>query len=62
MSGLLKPTHTLPGGLVLEDDGSREDGMFNDSLGTVDLADSTGVDDELETGDARRFNLPTHED
>ncbi len=61
MPGLLKPTHTLPGGLM-EDDGRCDDGMVNDSLGTVDFADSTGIDDEMETGDAKLFNMPTHED
>jgi hypothetical protein len=62
MPGLLKPTHTRPGGLMMEADGSCEDGLFNDSMGTVDLADSTGDDDELETGDAKFLNLPTRED
>jgi hypothetical protein len=36
--------------------------MVNDSLGTVVPADSTGVDDDKETGDARRDNFPTRED
>ena len=62
MPGLLIPTHTQPGGLMIEDEDSREDGLFNDSLGTVDFADSTGVDDELETGDAKLLNAPTRED
>ena len=36
--------------------------MVNDSLGTVVPADSTGVDDDKETGDAKRDNFPTKED
>jgi hypothetical protein len=62
MPGLRKPTHTQPGGLVIEDEDARDDGLFNDSLGTIDLADSTGVDDELETGDAKFLNASTRED
>ena len=40
----------------------EEDVMVNDSMGTVDPADSTGVDEEKETGDAKRNNFPTRED
>jgi hypothetical protein len=36
--------------------------IFNDALGTVDLADSTGTDEEMETGDAKVLNFPTRED
>lgn len=39
-----------------------EDAIVNDSLGTVSPADSTGVDEDKETGDARRNNFPTRED
>ena len=39
-----------------------DDAMVNDSMGTVDPADSTGVDEEKETGDAKRDNFPTRED
>ena len=59
MSKKTQPTHESPGG---QTESPVDDGVVNDSLGTIDFADSTGVDDELETGDARRFNLPTHED
>ena len=41
---------------------NADDGMVNDSLGTVDPADSTGIDEEKETGDAKRDNFPTRED
>jgi hypothetical protein len=36
--------------------------VVNDSLGTVDEADSTGIDEEKETGDAKKNNFPTKED
>ena len=39
-----------------------DDGMVNDSFGTVDIADSTGLDETKETGDAKRLNKETHED
>ena len=55
-----KPTHTQPGGF--EDPGITEDDVTNDSLGTVDTADSTGSDDEKETGDAKVNNVDTRED
>jgi len=61
MSGKLKPTHTQPGGFI-EDEGRADDGIVNDSLGTIDPADSTGTDEEKETGDAKRDNKPTRED
>lgn len=56
-----KPTHTQPGGFVEEKD-EIGDGVVNDSLGTVDIADSTGTDEEKETGEAKDRNAPTHED
>ena len=56
-----KPTHTSPGGL-LEVTGNLEDEMVNDSLGTVSIADSTGVEDAKETGDAKVGNTKTRED
>jgi hypothetical protein len=34
----------------------------NDSLGTIDIADSTGVDESKETGDAKKKNKNTRED
>lgn len=41
---------------------NRDDGVVNDSLGTVNSADSTGLDENKETGDARRNNKNTRED
>jgi hypothetical protein len=61
MSDKLKPTHEQPGGFVKEND-AGDDGVFNDSLGTVDPADSTGDDEEKETGDAKAHNKDTRED
>jgi hypothetical protein len=60
MSNLLNPAHTQPGGL--EDSEEAEDEVVNDSLGTVDIADSTGTDEDKETGDAKVNNKDTHED
>ena len=57
----LKQTHTQPGGFVVEKP-KVEDEMVNDSLGTVDIADSTGSDPEKETGDAKSRNKNTRED
>ncbi len=54
-----KPTHEMPGGEVEE---TEDNGVVNDSLGTVDSADSTGTDEEKETGDAKKNNQPTRED
>jgi hypothetical protein len=56
-----KFTHTQPGGFVEEDE-RAEDGMENDSLGTIDIADSTGTDEKKETGDAKDQNQATRED
>ena len=39
-----------------------EEEIVNDSLGTTTLADSSGVDEEKETGDAKDQNFPTRED
>jgi len=36
--------------------------LVNDSLGTVDSADSTGSDETKETGDAKKGNTNTRED
>lgn len=57
----LKPTHMQPGGLE-EKNPPSDDGVVNDSFGTVDIADSTGLDETKETGDARRLNKNTRED
>lgn len=56
-----KPTHASPG-KAIEENGGTEDGVVNDSLGTVDPADSTGSDEEKETGDAKKNNRPTRKD
>ena len=57
----LKPSHTQPGGFV-DKKSKPDDEVTNDSLGTVDPADSTGSDESLETGDAKARNKDTHED
>ena len=54
------PPHAPPGGFIEEDE--RDDGMVNDSLGTVNFADSTGTDENKETGDAKDRNKDTRED
>ncbi len=61
MNAHLKPTHTQPGGFVQENK-NAEDGVVNDSLGTVSVADSTGLDERKETGDAKKKNIETNED
>lgn len=59
----LKPTHTQPGGFVDKETEERsEDGVVNDSLGTVNIADSTGIDEEKETGESKTANKDTRED
>ncbi len=58
----LKPTHTQPGGFQVIDEEEDEDLLINDSFGTIDIADSTGTDEERETGDAKVGNLDTRED
>jgi hypothetical protein len=55
-----KPGHTEQ--ISIEDPEKAEDEMVNDSLGTIDISDSTGIDDEKETGDAKVGNSDTHED
>jgi hypothetical protein len=57
----LKPTHDQPGGFQ-DEKANPDDGVVNDSFGTVNSADSTGLDESKETGDARRNNKNTHED
>ena len=61
VSEKLKFTHESPGGFV-KDDGRADDGVVNDSLGTIDIADSSGLDESKETGDAKQNNKPTRED
>jgi hypothetical protein len=41
---------------------TSDDVLVNDALGSVHMADSTGMDEELETGDAKELNFQTHED
>jgi hypothetical protein len=36
--------------------------LTNDSLGTIDCADSTGSDEKKETGDGKKGNTTTRED
>ena len=61
MTTNVKPTHEQPGGLR-DEDVELDDGVVNDSLGSVDIADSTGLDETKETGDAKRLNKNTKED
>jgi hypothetical protein len=59
MSAKTKSTHELPGG---QTENTKDDGVINDSLGTVDPADSTGTDDEKDNGDGKKGNTKTRED
>jgi hypothetical protein len=61
VNGNLIPTHALPGGFV-DMSHDPDDGIINDSLGTFSFADSCGLDDEMETGDAKYYNLNPRED
>jgi hypothetical protein len=61
VNGKLKPTHDQPGGFV-DEKANRDDGVVNDSLGTINSADSTGLDESKETGEAKRNNKDTRED
>jgi hypothetical protein len=61
MPPILKPTHTLPGAYIEENDES-DNGVFNDSFGTIDTSDSSGIEDEMETGEAKIGNFDTRED
>ena len=56
-----KPRHVQPGGFQ-DSNAEPDDGLVNDSLGSVDTADSTGLDEDKETGDAKRLNKNTRED
>ena len=61
MTSMVKPTHTEPG--AYQEVNPQEDtGIVNDSFGTVDPADSTGLDESKETGDAKSRNRDTRED
>jgi len=57
----LRPTHEQPGGFI-DRNTNPDDGVVNDSLGEVNTADSTGLDEEKETGDAKAHNKNTRED
>jgi hypothetical protein len=59
MSAKTKPTHEMPGGQA-EDE--IDDGVVNDSLGTIDPADSDGLDEKKESGDTRKGNTAKRED
>jgi hypothetical protein len=61
MSTYSRPAYALPG-YSADEDGNAGYAMVNDSLGTVNFADSTGLDEEMETGDAKTMNFPTQED
>jgi hypothetical protein len=49
----------MPGG---QTECTEDDSVVNDSLGTVDPADSTGTGDEKETGDAKNGDTSRRED
>lgn len=51
MSATTKPTHELPGGRIQKD--KTDDGVVNDSLGTIDPADTTGIDEKSDSGSAK---------
>jgi hypothetical protein len=43
MSEKTQPTHEMPGG---QTECTEDDGVVNDSMGTVDPADFSGIDDK----------------
>jgi hypothetical protein len=59
MSAKTKPTHEQPGS---RKENEKDDGVVNDSLGTIDPADSSGTNDDKDTGDAKKGNANTRED
>ena len=61
MNKKTQPTHEMPGG---QTECTEDDGVVNDSLGTVDPADSTGTDDteEKDTGIAGKSGQNQHQD
>jgi hypothetical protein len=61
MSAQSTLSYRMPGG-SFEDEDNSDYGLVNDSFGTIHIADSTGLDDDMETGDAKMYNFPTHED
>lgn len=56
------PMHTPPGGFVKPNASLGDEEVVNDALGIVSEADSTGLDEDKETGDAKAQNFDTHED
>lgn len=61
MSADSRLSYTMAGG-SFDDEESAEYAMSNDSLGSVHFSDSNGLDDDMETGDAKTYNFPTRED
>ncbi|HEY1649794.1 MAG TPA: hypothetical protein VGF96_17555 [Terracidiphilus sp.] len=61
MSAECRLSYTMLGGSFTEDE-IADYAMTNDSFGSVHIADSTGLDEDMETGDAKTYNLPTLED
>jgi len=59
MNKKTESTHESPGG---QTECTEDDGVVNDSLGTVDPADFTGIDDEKNPNDAKKDNEKTRED
>lgn len=59
MNEKTQSTHESPG---TQKECAEDDGVVNDSLGTVDPADSTGTDESKETGEATKNNASTRED
>ena len=55
-----RPNRAQPGSLEVT--ANPDDIIVNDSLGTVSIADSTGIEEERETGDAKVGNAKTRED
>ncbi len=56
-----KPMHSQGDGFTEEDEGV-EASTVNDALGIVSEADSSGLDEDMETGEAKDENFDTHED
>lgn len=61
MSTESRLSYAMPG-RSFDDEESADYAMVNDSFGCVHIADSTGLDEEMETGDAKVWNFPTLED
>jgi hypothetical protein len=63
MSEPSKPTHTMPGGCQ-EENSEADNGVVNDSLGTVNPADTTGTGEENPTaqpaGESSPGDAPRH--